>query len=105
MGEQDLLKGRLNEKTRAKIKKILGVEALAMCEYYSDEDAPSKRKKFRVRIVDSETGAIVGSVLTESYDDFERHARIAAEALKEDLLGGIPTGYHNSTYNSPPAEG
>lgn len=91
VGEQDLLKGRLNDKTRARIKQILGVEALAMCEYYSDEEPPGKRRKFRVRIVDSETGAIVGSVLTESYDDFERHARTAVEALKHDLLSGVPS--------------
>lgn len=89
--EQDLLQGRLNERTRAKIKQILGVEALIMCDYYADEDG--RQKKFRVRIVDSQTGAIVGSVLIEGYGDFDRHARAAAEALKADLLSGSHKAY------------
>jgi hypothetical protein len=95
LGEQDLLRGRLNQKTRARLKQILGVEALIMCEYSSDEAGGKNREKLRVRIVDSETGAIVGSVLTETYGDFERHAWAAAEALKADLLGGARSGYYN----------
>jgi len=86
ISEQDLLQGRLNERTRAKIKRILGVEALIMCEYYDGQDA--NQKKLRVRIVDSETGAIVGSVLIEAPGDFAGHAQAAAEAIKTDLLGG-----------------
>ncbi len=93
IGEQDLLKGRLNDKTRARIRQILGVEALILCEYYEDEARPGDAMKLRVKIVDSETGAIVGSVLTEAYKDFEDHARVAAEALKADLLSG---GYRRS---------
>ena len=34
LSEQDLLEGRLNDRTRAKIKQILGVEALILCHYY-----------------------------------------------------------------------
>jgi hypothetical protein len=86
IGEQDLLKGRLDERKRARIQKILGVEALIMCDYYSDGDG--LQKKLRVRIVDSETGAIVGSVLIEGQSDFESQARAAVEALKADLLSG-----------------
>lgn len=90
LGEQDLLKPqeRLDPATRAKIRKILGVEALIMCDYYKDEDRPGSPQKLRVRIVDSETGAIVGSVVTESYSQFAIHARTAVEALKADLLSG-----------------
>ncbi len=50
VSEQDLLKGRLNEKTRARIKELFGVEALIMCTYY-DGDEGISRKKLRVRIV------------------------------------------------------
>jgi hypothetical protein len=99
IGEQDLLQGRLNDKTRARIKQILGVEALILCEYYKDEARPGNTMKLRVRVVDSETGAIVGSVLTENYRNFEDHARVAVEALKADLLSG---GYRRSY--APPAE-
>lgn len=95
IGEQDLLRGRLNDSTRARIKQILGVEALILCEYYEDETRPGTRNmKLRVRVVDSETGAIVGSVLTENYRDFDGHARAAVEALRKDLLDeGHRRGY------------
>ncbi len=86
ISEQDLLKGRLNEKTRARIKEIFGVEALIMCSYY-DSDSLG-RKKLRVRIVDSATGAIVGSVITEARDNFSYHSDTAVKALKADLQGG-----------------
>lgn len=92
LGEQDLLKERpqerLDDKTRARIRKIWGVEALVMCQYYQDESLPGKPRKLRVRIVDSETGAIVGSVVTEGYPRFEDHARVAVESLRKDVLGG-----------------
>ena len=86
ISEQDLLKGRLNEKARARIKQIFGVEALIMCSYY-DSDGIG-RKKLRVRIVDSATGAIVGSVITEASDNFSYHCDTAVKALKADLQGG-----------------
>lgn len=97
--EQDLLRGRLNDKTRARIRQILGVEALILCEYYEDEARPGKAMKLRVRVIDSATGAIVGSVLTEGYKKFEDHARVAVEALKADLLS--PS--HRRNY-LPPAD-
>ena len=87
LSEQDLLKGRLNERTRAKIKELFGVEALIMCTYY-DGDEGIGRKKLRVRIVDSATGAIVGSVITEARDNFGYHCDTAVNALKTDLQGG-----------------
>ncbi len=90
ISEQDLLKGRLDDRTRAKIQQILGVEAMIMCSYYTGED--ERQMKLRVRIVDSETGAIVGSVLVDSSGDFGSHARAAAEALKADLLSGSGKG-------------
>lgn len=98
IGEQDLLQGRLDDRSRAKIKRILGVEALIMCAYYKDDDRPGSLKKLRVRVVDSETGAIVGSALTETYSSFSQHAQAAVEALKSDLLNG---GYRHS-YPAPP---
>jgi Curli production assembly/transport component CsgG len=87
LSEQDLLQGRLNDRTRARIKQILGVEALIMCTYYDDEKVPGG-KKLRVRIVDSSTGAIVGSVITKGRDDFEYHCNVAVKSLKADLLNG-----------------
>ena len=98
IGEQDLLQGRLDDRSRAKIKRILGVEALFMCDYYKDDERPGSLMKLRVRVVDSETGAIVGSALTETYSSFTQHAQAAVEALKRDLLNG---GYRRSYPASP----
>jgi len=97
IGEQDLREGRLSDKTRARARQILGVEALILCEYSKDEARAGNAMKLRVRVVDSETGAIVGSVLTENYKDFEDHAETAVKALKADLLSG---GYRRS-YPAP----
>jgi hypothetical protein len=87
LSEQDLLRGRLDGRTRARIKQILGVEALILCTYYDDEILPGG-KKLRVRIVDSSTGAIVGSVITKERDYFDYHCDLAVKALKADLLSG-----------------
>ena len=86
IGEQDLRQGRLNEKTRARIKQILGVEALILCEYSEDEAHPGAMK-LRVRVVNSETGAIAGSAIPENCRDFEVCAKTAVAALKADLFG------------------
>jgi hypothetical protein len=88
ISEQDLLKtrGRLDEATRAKIKRIFGVEALILCEYY-DADTGGTGKKLRIRIVDSETGVIIGSVITLAPDNFHSHASTAVRALRDDLMG------------------
>ena len=87
LSEQDLRQGRLDDRTRATIKQILGVEALIMCTYYDDTNSPG-RKRLRVRIVDNSTGAIVGSVITQGRDYFEYHCDTAVKALKADLLSG-----------------
>ena len=86
IGEQDLRPGRLDQATRAKIRKIHGVEALVLCEFGAQQGSETKRKKLRVRIVDTENGVIVGSVLTENYSRFDDHALAAVKALKGDLL-------------------
>ncbi len=87
ISEQDLRQGRLDDKTRAKVKQVLGVEALVICTYY-DGTIGVGRKKLRVRIVDSATGAIVGSVITQARDDFEDHCDTAVKALDADLMSG-----------------
>jgi hypothetical protein len=87
ISEQDLLQGRLNDKTRAKVQQVLGVEALIMCTY-SDGSIGAGGKKLRVRIVNSETGAIVGSVITQGRKNFEDYCDTAVKALKMDLMSG-----------------
>lgn len=87
LSERDLLRGRLDDRARARINKLLGVEAVIICAYY-DADSAKGAKKLLVRIVDSSTGAIVGSVITEGRDYFEYHCDKAIKAIKTDLLTG-----------------
>jgi hypothetical protein len=87
LSEQDLLKGRLNEKTRARLKELFGVEALIMCTYYDGPEG-SGGKKLRVRVVDTATGVITGSVITEGPDNFGYHCDMAIKKLKTDLQDG-----------------
>jgi len=83
VSEQDLLAGRLNDRTRAKMKQLFGVEALVMCSYY---DGSGVKKKLRIRIVDSATGAITGSVIIHAHDNFEYHCITAVKALRADVM-------------------
>lgn len=78
--EQDMLEERLDNDTRARIRRILGIEALILCH---DDLADSR---LRVRILDSETGTIVGSAIAFSYI-FDDRARLVTAALKANLQG------------------
>jgi hypothetical protein len=42
-------------------------------------------KKLRLRVVDSATGAITGSVITQSSDAFVHHCHTATQALRASL--------------------
>jgi hypothetical protein len=95
MDEQDLLKEgrkekegypgpRLNDNTRARIRQIFGVELLILCSYDNVGARPT-RKKLRVRILDSETGAIVGSVISEGRNSFIYHSKATTTALRKNL--------------------
>lgn len=109
MDEQDLLRddngtptideGRLDEKTRARIKQILGVEALVLCRYYESPKG-SQNMKFLVRIINTETGAIVGSAITEARDHFQYHSYTAVKKI-HDYLDYEDRRTYNSRYQSP----
>ena len=100
--EQDLLKieDRLDDKTRARIKQLLGVQALILCNYDSVGEGVN-RYKLRVRIVDTETGAIVGSVITQAGNNFVFHCHTAVKALRADIQGETYYSYPE-TYRTVP---
>ena len=58
IGEQDILPERLDEETRAKLRKILGVKAIV---YPS-----ATNEAFAVKVIETDTGAITASVYVES---------------------------------------
>ena len=94
--EQDFLPGRLNGASRAKLQQIYGVQAAILCEYTIEGGAAGVGvKKLRVRILDTETAVIVGSVVAsvsssrsmDDHADFIGVVQQAVSALKENLQG------------------
>jgi hypothetical protein len=94
--EQDFLHGRLNSTSRAKLQQIYGVQGAILCEYTIEGDVNTGSiKKLRVRILNTETAVIVGSVVasltsSRSIDDcgdFILAAEQAVRALKGNLQG------------------
>lgn len=92
--EQDFLPGRLNRASRAKLQHIYGVQAAILCEYTIEGDtAGANIKKLRVRVLDTETAVIVGSVIVsrrssrpvDDLNDFIWAVQQAVRALKENL--------------------
>jgi hypothetical protein len=76
IGEQDLLKGRLDDGTRAKIRKILGVKAIIYPNYESGQ--------FSIKIVDTETGEIVAATLVSGViSDSVKKSTLIRQAVKE----------------------
>ena len=106
--EQDFLPGRLNSTSRAKLQQIYGVQAAILCEYTIEPGAEGMGgvKKLRIRILDTETAVIVGSVVTsvsssramDDHADFIGAVQQAVAALKENL-----DGVRYSQYITPPA--
>ena len=88
LSERDLLRGRLDDRARARVKQALGVEAVIICTYY-DAESGKAAKKLSVRIVDSSNGVVVGSVITGGRDNFAYHCDSAVRALKADIQRGM----------------
>ncbi len=92
--EQNFLPGRLNSASRAKLQQIYGVQAAILCEYTIEGNADTGSiKKLRVRILDTETAVIVGSVVAsvsssrsmDDHADFIWVVQQAVRSLKENL--------------------
>ena len=96
IGEQDFRRGRLNDKTRARMKQVHGVDGLIICEYLLESSSgKSGAKKLRIRVLDTETAVIIGSVVVsrqstrgiEDLGDFSTAVSMAVTAMKEDMSG------------------
>jgi hypothetical protein len=97
LSEQDALEGRLNEATRARLQKIYGVQALVLCDYaIAEEPTDGREMKLRIRILDTETAAIIGSVVVSRHSsrpkddigDYTDAVKQATRALRDNALGG-----------------
>ena len=81
IGEQDMMPERMDAETRAKIKRIYGVEAI-IYPNFSD-------KQFAIKVVDTETGVIVAAtavssnILSETIDK-RKLIRQAVKSLKNE---------------------
>lgn len=92
LGKQDYVMGGLNEVTRSRLRESLGVEAVIVCDYAftQSETANTGDRKLRVKIIDSESSSVIGSVVvsrdgsrTDSLTDFRTAARQAVTALRD----------------------
>ena len=110
--EQDFLPGRLNSASRAKLQQIYGVQAAILCEYTMEGAAAGGNinKKLRVRVLDTETAVIVGSVVVrrtssraiDDHNDFIWAVQQAVRALKENLQGVRYSQYAPASSTSRP---
>jgi hypothetical protein len=70
--EQDLLPKRINEKTRARIRNILGVRALVIVTLHKQNRgryiSPRETTHLSIKVLDTETGEIAVSALSEGKD-------------------------------------
>lgn len=70
--EQDLLPGRLNEETRARIRRTLGVSALILVNLSVQKKdrriISSEVKDLTIKIIDTETGLISVSAVSQGQD-------------------------------------
>jgi hypothetical protein len=60
IGEQDILPDRLDEESRAKIRRILGVEAIVFPNY-TGGSAP----QLAIKVIDTETGVIAAALVVQ----------------------------------------
>lgn len=97
LSEQDALEGRLNETTRARLQQIYGVQALVLCDYViEDEPTNGIEMKLRIRVLDTETAAIIGSVVVsrrsskpkDDISDYTEAVKQATRALRNHAMGG-----------------
>ena len=87
ISEQDFLMGRLKDTTRAKLQEIYGVEALIVCEYTFSQPDKAGQKKLRVRILDTETAAIIGSVVVSRTGSRQATQADFIKAVEEAIKG------------------
>ncbi len=91
IGEQDVLPERLNETTRAKLRKILGVKAILYSSITDDG--------FAIKVIDTDTGAITASVFV--YADDPKGSPIPMQDLVRHAIGAMQT---SAGHLKPPAE-
>jgi hypothetical protein len=68
VGEQDLLPERLDEQTRAKLKQLLGVEALVVPSFTPKTE--QGRSQLSLKVVDTESGEVTAAVLVTEAKPF-----------------------------------
>ena len=90
----DLEAGHLNERTRTKLRELLGVEAIAICAYGPSEDNPLQYT-FRVRIINTATGGIVAAAIVKGPDHFSYLSYTAIKKIHQAVKKE-----HRRTYRS-----
>ena len=72
INEQDLLPNRLNEKTRARMRNVLGVRALILVSLRTQDRGryiiPREIANLSIKVIDTETGEVAVSAVSEGRD-------------------------------------
>ena len=69
--EQDLLPGRLNSSTRARLREVFGVDALILVDFHGIEREyifPKRVVNLSIKVVDTDTGEISVSAVSQGED-------------------------------------
>jgi hypothetical protein len=69
--EQDLLPGRLNSSTRARLREVFGVDALILVVFHGIEREyifPKRVVNLSIKVVDTDTGEITVSAVSQGED-------------------------------------
>lgn len=83
LGEQDMLPERMNDETRAKIRRIFGVEIIVYPSYTAG--CPSQ---LAVKAIDTETGAIVAAIVV-SDNNTQPGRGLPDRVLIRPAIGGL----------------
>lgn len=96
--EQDLLPNRLNQKTRARMRNVLGVKALVLISLRSQDRGryitPRETTHLSIKVIDTETGEVSVSAVSKGNDNkIESMIIEAIQLIKEKAI--------NLTYMGP----
>lgn len=98
--EQDLLRGRLNEETRARLRMVLGVNAIVVAHFNLKEKTrllDERRSDLSIKVIDTETGEISASAISQGNPRCNNSIIIeAVRIIKEKMEKSVYSTFPNN---------
>jgi hypothetical protein len=91
--EQDLLPGRLDSRTRARLREVLGVDAIILVTFHGVDRVhifPRRVVNLSIKVVDTETGEITVSAVSQGEDRTIDSKIVEAIRMIENKTRAIP---------------